>query len=183
MLINKDKSNYLSQFGWNLERKVVLPDYIDPKNTPEIVVSVIQNLHGLTLRQKSESGNERYFGVDDAYIIDFEEDMQEELEGTVLENLKFYPLGHSIELPGLFVLDEYGRFYLSGSGMIYYGNTLGEFLDVVIFKCRSGLEIQDNGQTFFCYNNQYTDHDFDPEKGWLGDPYYLSLEYVKTLDK
>lgn len=110
MLKDKNKTEYLESSGWLLERQVRLPNYIDPVYTPEIVVSIIQNLHGLTLRQKSESGNERYFWVDDAYIDDFEEDMQEELESTVLENLKFYPLGHSIELPGLFVLDEYTVF-------------------------------------------------------------------------
>ena len=171
---------YLSQFNWTPDRRVQLPDYIDADSTPDIVVRTICNLSGLEIR--SRSGRKRTFTVPRAYIDDFEEDQQEWIEDTGL-NFKFYPLGEMSEYSGVLVLDAYGRFYLMGDQLIYYGDDLEQFANVQLFSERTGLSIREGGSTFYIFNGQDTGYLFDVDKGWLGPQKYLDADYIMSTLK
>ncbi|MGB3620119.1 MAG: SUKH-3 domain-containing protein [Ketobacter sp.] len=174
---NKESEKYLETFGWSINRNVRLPAYIDCQTTPSIVVAAIENLYGLEFL--SATGNSRTFKVQEEFIRDFEVDMREWVEDTGI-SFQFYPLGHMAEHGGILVLDQKGRFYLAGDELIYYGDSLEQFCDVVIFKRRCGLSIRENSTTFYCHNNKNTGYHFDVENGWLGDPEHLDLEYIKA---
>ena len=115
---NTETKKYLMGFGWSPDRTANLPPYIDRPSTPAIVISTLENLNELEF--KNPGGYKRIFSVDDAYIRDFAPDMQEWLDETGLD-LKFYPLGEMSEYGGILVLDQFGRFYLAGDELIYYG--------------------------------------------------------------
>jgi len=174
---NKETEKKLKRFGWSSNRKVSLPAYIDYHATPSVVISILENLYGLEF--VSPTGNERIFKVHEAFIRDFKTDMQEWIEDTGI-SFQFYPLGHMAEHGGILVLDQNGRFYLAGDELIYYGDNIEQFVDVVIFKRRCGISIRENGTTFYCYNNKNTGYLFNAENGWLGKQEYLDLEYIKA---
>ncbi|GLS24615.1 SUKH-3 domain-containing protein [Marinibactrum halimedae] len=173
--VNEDSSLLLKNFGWLEDRKLPLPDYIDEPNTPNIVKSIISSLYGL--KCENSRGNKRIFEVHEAYIHDFEEYMEDLLEDTGLETLRFYPLGSMSEQSGIIVLDEHGRFYLAGDELIFYGKNIDDFFKVVFFNQRTGLSIRDNQKTYYCYNDRDTGYLFDTELGWLGEEKKLSIDY------
>jgi hypothetical protein len=180
MVEQKELYDYLSQFGWTPSRRVQLPDYIDAVSTPDIVVRIISNLYGLEIR--SRSGRRRTFTVPRAYIDDFEEDQQEWIEDTRLL-FQFYPLGVMSEFGGILVLDAYGRFYLMGDELIYYGDDFLQFANVQLFSERTGLSIREGGKTFYIFNDKNTGYLFDVDKGWLGPQEYLDASYIMSTLK
>ena len=170
---NAETESYLMKFGWTSDRKVTLPAYIDISSTPEIVLSILANLYGIEFIDPD--GYERTFLVHEAYIKDFESDMQEWKDDTGL-NLKFFPLGSMAECGGILVLDQLGRFYLAGDELIYYGDSFEEFIDVTFYGRLCGISIRDNATTFFTYNDKDTDFSFDENKGWLETPEHRPRE-------
>lgn len=177
ILKNLEFEKYLMKFGWTPERKVQLPAYIDISSTPEIVLNILSNLYGLKFIDPK--GYEREFLVPKEYIDDFDSDMQEWKEDTGLD-LSFFPLGTMDEHGGILVIDQFGRFYLAGDELLFYGNNFEQCMNVIIFRRRCGLAIREEGSTFFTYNNKNTGVCFDKDKGWLGNQECLTLEYITS---
>jgi len=179
-MLDKEKSKYLSRFGWTEDRISEIPEYIDIKSTPENVLRIIKNLNRLKI--EDVDGYSREFKVHPAHIRDFDEEVIECVEDTGL-NFEFYPLGAMSEQSGVLVVDKHGRFFLMGDELLFYGDNLDEFFDVVIFSERSCISIRENGETFYCYNNKDTGVNFEVGSGWQGDKSRLTKKYILENEK
>lgn len=180
MLMYNDKvEKFLSRFGWSRDRKVEVPEYLIRLGASKNTLSIFQNIYGMEC--VSESGYSRKFTVPEAYVRDFENDMNDLTEGTGLEDVNFFPLGVMEESGGILVLDEYGKYFLASDDMVYYGKIFEQFSDVVFFNVRTGLSIRDNLQTYYCFNNKNTGVLFDAKHGWKSDEDKLNIEYLKNL--
>ncbi|NRD75043.1 SUKH-3 domain-containing protein [Shewanella sp. VB17] len=170
-------SSCLAKAGWSAERAVTLPDAYLKYDLPTAVKNVLINLYGLTL--ESKTGMMRYLNISEKYLSHFDE-LVEEFQEDIGLDLQFYPLGEMSEYGGYLMLDHKARFFFADSNLIYYGENIFDFVDIVVLKNRSGIAIDfpdsipnidlsyiESGyrRTYYCNSEEETEWVFHKDEG------------------